>query len=325
MKNLLDPVVLFFFLGALSGLFKSGIRIPKDFHSTLSIYLLLSIGIKGGIELHHQQGSTVLIPGLVTIALGMFITLLAKWILQYLGKFDQANAIAIATHYGSVSAVTFAVVTSFLHSRNIDYEEYVIVLLVMLEISSLIMGVGLSTRIHRQPDAKRWAAIKEVFLGKTVLLLLGGLFIGWTIAYSGNTQINFFFFDLFKGFLCIFMLEMGVVASERFPDLKKVGWFLLGFGILMPLMSAILGLLAGKLCGISEGGAIVLATMCASASYIAAPAAMKVVLPQANPTYYLTSALGITFPFNMLIGIQLYTALGEKLYHWNTVQLGNLF
>jgi len=314
MKSLLDPVVLFFILGAAAGILKSGLRVPASFYQTLSIYLLLSIGIKGGIELFKNDPSN-LAPALIgTLALGILITLLAFLILYKLGKFDRTNAVAIATHYGSVSAVTFAVVTSYLQDHQMKYEEYVTVLLVMLEIPSIAVGVFLAKWGDRSEGFKWKALLHEVFLGKTILLLLGGLVIGLTIAYTGNKQINFIFFDLFKGFLAIFMLEMGVVASERFPDLKKAGPFLLVFGVLMPILSACLGILTAAGCGLSVGGAVVLATMAASASYIAAPAAMKIALPEANPTFSLTAALGITFPFNILLGIPIYAAMAQFIY-----------
>ncbi len=316
MQSLLDPVILFFILGAFGGLVKSDLRIPEAFYHTLSIYLLLSIGIKGGIELYHNQLDEIILPALATIFLGGFITVLAFLILKNIGKFDKTNAVAIATHYGSVSAVTFAVVLSYLADRQVKYEQYVTVLLVMLEIPSIAVGIFLAKWTSKsQKKINYKALLHEIFFGKTILLLVGGLLIGVATAYTGNKQINFFFFDLFKGFLAIFMLEMGVVASQRFGDLRKVGAFLLGFGVVMPIISATLGIAIAMFIHLSLGGAIVLATMAASASYIAAPAAMKIALPEANPTYYLTSALGITFPFNIILGIPIYYYLATHLYH----------
>lgn len=314
MQSLLDPVILFFILGAFGGLVKSDLRIPEAFYNTLSIYLLLSIGIKGGIELYHNNLNTMLLPAICTIFLGGLITVVAFLILSKLGKFDKTNAVAIATHYGSVSAVTFAVVLSYLADRHVKYEQYVTVLLVMLEIPAIAVGVFLAKWNTREKKLNYKALLHEIFLGKTILLLVGGLIIGITTAYTGNKQINFFFFDLFKGFLAIFMLEMGVVASQRFSDLKKVGPFLLGFGVVMPFISATLGIAIAMLINLSVGGAIVLATMAASASYIAAPAAMKIALPKANPTFYLTSSLGITFPFNIIVGIPIYYYFAHYLY-----------
>lgn len=316
MKTFLDPVVLFFLLGALAGISKSDLRIPNSFYATLSIYLLLSIGIKGGIELYHSQPGNFLLPMVGTLVLGVLITLLAKFILEKIGKFDTDNAIAIAAHYGSVSAVTFAVVLSFLKDKGIAYDNYMTVLLVMLEVPAIAVGVFLSKLRNRGSTGGFGRLVHEVFMGKSILLLVGGLVIGFVIGYTDNKQINFFFFDLFKGFLAIFMLEMGIVASERFGDLKRVGLFLIGFGILMPVISATLGILIGLLTGLSEGGTIVLATMAASASYIAAPTAMRIAIPEANATYSITAALGITFPFNILFGIHIYHAITHACYSY---------
>lgn len=316
MQTLLDPVVLFFVLGAFAGIVKSGLRIPLAFYNTLSIYLLLSIGIKGGIELFDHPLSEILWPAIGTILLGGLITVMAFLILSRIGRFDKTNAVAIATHYGSVSAVTFAVVLNYLQDRSMPYEKYVTVLLVLLEIPSIAVGVFMAKWNRGKEGFELKKLLHEVFLGKTILLLIGGLFIGLTTAYTGNKQLNFFFFDLFKGFLAIFMLEMGVVASQRFPDLKKVGPFLILFGICMPIISAVTGIGIAMLTGLSAGGAIVLATMAASASYIAAPAAMKIALPEANATYYLTASLGITFPFNIIAGIPLYYQITHYLYQF---------
>ncbi len=314
MNSLLDPVILFFILGALGGIVKSDLRIPQSFYETLSIYLLLSVGIKGGIELYKNNITHVLLPAIGTILLGILITLIAFVILYKLGKFNRINSVAIATHYGSVSAVTFAVVLSYLDHRFIQYEDYVTVLLVMLEIPSIGVGIFLARWENSNKAFNLKKLLHEIFLGKTIFLLVGGLFIGIVIAYTGNKQVHFFFFDLFKGFLSIFMLEMGIVASQRFSDLKKVGIFLLVFAIVMPIISAVLGLLTAKILGLSVGGATVLATMAASSSYIAAPAAIRIALPQANMTYCLTASLGITFPFNILIGIPLYFELAQWIF-----------
>lgn len=314
MKAILDPVVLFFILGAVAGLLKSDLRVPQSFYNTISLYLLISIGIKGGIELYHSDAESVVIPILATLLLGVIITNLAKFMLDKTNKFNAADAISIATHYGSVSAVTFAVVISYVKSQGIAYENYMTVLLVMLEIPAIITGVILAAKASNKANNNIGVIIKEVFLGKSILLIVGGIFIGYTVGYTDNKQINFFFFDLFKGFLCLFMLEMGIITSERIKDLKKVGLTLIAFGVVMPLISASLGILTGVFCGLSEGGTTILAAMAASASYIAAPAAMRLALPEANPTFSLTAALGITFPFNVILGIPLYSYLTALFY-----------
>lgn len=318
MEALLDPVVLFFALGAFAGLIKSDLRVPGSFYQTLSIYLLLSIGIKGGIELSHNPLSQIVWPAVGTLLLGISITLIAFLIVLKIGKLDRINAVSVATHYGSVSAVTFAVAISYLKNLNITYESYSTVLLVLLEVPSIAVGILLARlggKQNREEGYSLKKIIHEVFFGKTILLLLGGMGIGLVTGTTHNVAINSFFLDLFKGFLCFFMLEMGIVSAGRIKDLKKVGPFLLVFGIAMPMLSSLLGIGVGMVTGLSVGGAFILATMAASASYIAAPAAMKIALPDANPTLSLTSALGITFPFNVLVGIPLYYQLTNFMYH----------
>lgn len=311
--SFLDPVILFFLLGALAQLVKSDLKIPDDFYNTISIYLLLAIGIKGGIELYKTDSSDILLPALGTLILGPFITFLSFIILKNILKFDKTNSISIAAHYGSCSAVTFAVVVAFLKANGIIYESYSTVLLVLFEIPGIAMAILMAKiDVHTKFNVK--TMLHDVFLGKSILLLVGGLFIGIFIGYSGNKQLDFFFIDLFKGFLALFMLEMGIITAKRLYDLKKIGIPLIIFGITMPLISGILGIVVGKLTGLSLGGTVVLATLSASASYIAAPAAMQIVLPKANPTYSLTAALGITFPFNILVGINIYLMITEFFY-----------
>ncbi|MEO8513731.1 MAG: sodium-dependent bicarbonate transport family permease [Ignavibacteria bacterium] len=311
--NILDPVILFFLLGVIAQIVKSDLKIPDDFYNTISIYLLLAIGIKGGIELYKTGIGAVIYPAIGTIILGPVIAFLAFSILRFIIKFNKDDSIAIAAHYGSCSAVTFAVITDYLRSVLIPYEEFSTVLLVLFEIPGIAAAILLAkVDAHSKFDIK--SLIHDVFFGKSILLLVGGLFIGIFIGYTATKQLNFFFIDLFKGFLAIFMLEMGIVTAKRLGDLKKVGIPLLVFGILFPVIASLLGILTGMICGLSPGGTIILATLAASASYIAAPAAVQIILPNANPTLYLTLALGITFPFNILFGIQLYTFFVQKAY-----------
>lgn len=311
--SILDPVILFFILGAFAQLVKSDLKIPDDFYNTISIYLLLAIGIKGGIELYKTGLSDIVYPALGTLILGPVITLIAFFILKNLLRFDKVNSIAIAAHYGSCSAVTFAVVTSVLKASGVIYEQYSTVLLVLFEIPGIAAAILLA-KVDTKTKFNVKALIHDVFLGKSILLLVGGLIIGIFIGYTGNKQLDFFFIDLFKGFLALFMVEMGIITAKKLKDLKKVGIPLVLFGIGMPVIAGILGIIAGKLCGLSYGGTVVLGTLSASASYIAAPAAMQIALPNSNPTYYLTASLGITFPFNILIGITIYQYLSKLLY-----------
>lgn len=311
--NLLDPVILFFILGVIAQIVKSDLKIPDDFYNTISIYLLLAIGIKGGIELYKTGIGAIIYPAIGTIILGPVIAFLAFSILRYIIKFNKVDSIAIAAHYGSCSAVTFAVITDYLRSALIPYEEFSTVLLVLFEIPGIAAAILLAkVDVHSKFDIK--SLIHDIFFGKSILLLVGGLFIGIFIGFSATKQLNFFFIDLFKGFLAIFMLEMGIVTAKRLGDLKKVGFPLLVFGIVFPIIASILGIITGILCGLSPGGTIILATLAASASYIAAPAAVQIILPNANPTLYLTLALGITFPFNIIFGIHLYTYFVQKAF-----------
>lgn len=310
----MDPVILFFLLGFIACLVKSDLRIPQSFYNVLSIYLLLSIGIKGGIELYKTEFSKVILPILGTLILGIIITIVAFLILQKILKFNLDNAAAIAMHYGSVSAVTFAVVTSYMNSKQIPYEEFMTVLLVMLEVPAIAVALIIFNYARKTKETKFGDIFHEIFFGKSMMLLLGGLIIGAFISYSGNKQLNFFFLDLFKGFLAIFMLEMGIVTAERFSDLKTIGIKLIAFGVIMPCISFTIGMLFAKFLNLSMGGAIVLSTMAASASYIAAPTAARLSIPNANPTYYLSAALGVTFPFNIILGIPLYTQIVKWFY-----------
>jgi len=302
----IDPVVLFFLLGILASLARSGLSVPKDFYETLGIFLLLSIGIKGGVDLGHVELQDFLLPSIVAIILSIFITLLSYAILRSGKKLERADAVSIAAHYGSVSVVTFAVAEQFLESSGVSFEELSTVLLVVLEVSGIVAGIALSRITSRASGTSIFVLMQEVFLGKGVLLLIGGLFIGRFTTLSGNTQIHLFFLDLFKGFLALFMLEMGVMTAKRFGDLRFIGIKLLLFGIGMPIFAGCLGVIGGLAAGLSVGGTALFATMAASASYIAAPAAMRIAEPTSNPTLSMTAALGITFPFNILIGIPLY-------------------
>jgi hypothetical protein len=306
LENLLDPVVLFFLAGLIAGILKSDLRLPESIYEILSIYLLLAIGLKGGVQLAESDLGSVTVPTLGAIALGVVIPFIAYFILRTLGKFNRADSAAIAAHYGSVSAVTFAVVLSFLTQIGVWYEEYVTVLLVMLEIPAIAIGIFIARTKATNRPLRVGLLMHEVFLGKSLYLLVVGLIVGYVLGPSGMEPVRLVFVDLFRGALAFFLLEMGLVASNRLVDLKRAGAFLVGFGILMPLLSGVLGCAMGVLTGLSVGGTAVLATLAGSASYIAAPAAMRVAVPEANPTLYVTASLGITFPFNLVVGIPVY-------------------
>jgi hypothetical protein len=305
----LDVVVLFFVLGVVARLAKSELRLPEALYETLSIYLLLAIGLKGGAELARQPIASILPVALVAVALGASIPLLLYPVLRALGRLGVADSASIAAHYGSVSVVTFAVGTSFLVSARIPTEPYMPLLVALMEAPGIIVGIVLARALADRGDAPplRWGALAhEVLFGKSVILLLGGLVIGTLAGAAALAPIEPLFMGLFKGVLALFLLEMGLVAGGRIADLRRAGPFLIAFGILVPLALGFVGALLGHVLGLSLGGTTLLATLAASASYIAAPTAMRVAVPEANPALSIGVVLGVTFPFNILVGIPVY-------------------
>jgi uncharacterized protein len=306
-STVIDPVILFFVLGITAGLLRTELRLPAAVYELVTIVLLLAIGLKGGVEL-AKQPLTDLLPQMVAVVLmGFLLALLAFPVLRYLGRLRRADAASIAAHYGSVSVGTFAVVIAYLGSRGIPFEEHMPLLLVLLEVPAILVGIVLARGIT---SSTRWGSVlREVFLGKGIVLLLGGLLIGWAAGPEGVVPLEPLFVDLFKGVLALFLLEMGLITATQVAGLRHHGLFLVAFGVGMPLFSALVGTGTAWLLGLSVGGTAVLATLAASASYIAVPAAMRISVPEANPTLSLAAALGITFPFNVLLGIPIYHAM----------------
>lgn len=307
----LDPIVLFFALGLGAGILKADLRLPPAIYEFVSTVLLLSIGMKGGIELARQPAEGLALDLLLTLILGILLTFIAFFILRYVGRLDQSNSAAVAAHYGSVSIGTFAVAVAFLAGAGISYEPTLPLLLVLLEIPAIVLGILLARGVKAGTP---WGEIAhEVLLGRSVLLLLGGLAIGWAAGAEGLEPVAPLFFDLFKGILAVFLLEMGLIAADHLGGFRRHGLFMGAFALLIPPVFAMIGLGFAMLMGLSVGGAILLATLAASASYIAAPAAMRSAVPEANPALSLTAALAITFPFNILVGIPLYQQAAEWL------------
>jgi uncharacterized protein len=312
--NLLDPVILFFIIGIVAGLLRSDLRLPAVVYETLSIYLLLAIGLKGGIQLAESELARVILPSLGTLLLGLVVPIVAYLILRGIGKFSIADSAALAAHYGSVSAVTYAIVLTYIERMAIPLEGFTTVLLVLLEIPAILVGIFLA-RLKLSSGPVRWGRLlHEVFLGKSVYLLVAGLIVGYLTGAEKAAALDPVFTEPFKGALAFFLLEMGIVTSHRLADLKKVGLFLVSFAIVMPVISGVLGTVTGWAFGLTVGGTAVLATLAASASYIAAPAAMRIAVPESNPTLYLVASLGVTFPFNITIGIPLYYHMALFIY-----------
>jgi uncharacterized protein len=313
----MDPVVLFFLLGVVARLAKSDLKLPEALYETLSIYLLLAIGLKGGVELAKHPLTTVAPQALAAIAMGITLPLLVYPVLRFAGRFNVFDAAAIAGHYGSVSVVTFAVGLAFLLKREVAFEEYMPLFVALLEVPGIVVAIVLARALASGGALRtiRWGELAhEILFGKSMVLLVGGLLIGWIAGPLGIDPMRGLFFDLFKGVLALFLLEMGLVAASRIGDLKRAGPFLIVFGIVAPMLLSIIGALLGHAIGLSMGGTMLLATLAASASYIAAPAALRIAIPEANPTLSIGVALGITFPFNLTLGIPLYFEIAKFLH-----------
>lgn len=310
--NLLSPIVLAFALGIFAKLIRSELALPRDLYTTLSIYLLLALGLKGGVELSESSVQEIAWPALVTLILGCLTPVSAYFLLRKLGRFNSADAAGMAAHYGSVSAVTYMAAQQFAVNMGAKVEGFMPTLLTLLESPGIhiALAIGALKRVKR-PGAdvtknSNMAILHEILTARSMVLLVGGLVIGFLMGAKGYEPIKPFFETGFKGALVLFILEMGMVAAARFEDLKVVGARLIGLGILLPVLHGLLGVLLGHFAGLSVGGMMVLGTMAASASYIAAPPAVRMTLPEANPTYYLTASLAVTFPFNLVAGIPLY-------------------
>ncbi|MBS9477642.1 sodium-dependent bicarbonate transport family permease [Ancylobacter radicis] len=320
---LLSPPVLCFGLGALACALRSNLRVPAPVFEAVSIYLLLAIGLKGGAELAETRWADIAAPAGAALALGMLIPVWCFLALRRIAGFSVADAASLAAHYGSVSAVTFIAVISYLERAGVPHEGFMTAILALMEAPAIVVALLLARMAQNRagPTAEDapaptslGEALREVVSAKSFLLLVGGLVIGGLIGKVGLAPVRPFFGDLFLGFLCLFLLELGIVAAEKADAAWQAGGRLLAFALLAPLVNGALGLLAGHAAGLSEGGAVVLATLAASASYIAAPAAVRLALPQANAAYSLAASLAITFPFNVVIGIPLYAAAAGLLY-----------
>ena len=315
LTNLLSPIVLAFVLGVIAGLIRSELELPEPVLKLLAIYLLFSIGLKGGTELAAVRLADVAPLLAVTLGLTIAIPVLVFLTLRRAAGFDAANAAAVAAHYGSVSSVTFFASMAFAKAMNTPAEGYLTAVVAIMEwgvIVALVLArasAGRATGTFRIGDL-----VLDTLRGRGILLLSGGMAIGMLAGERGWQQISPFYDDLFRGILMLFLLEMGMTAARQFRAFAQVGVFMTGFALVAPLVFGLSGVWLGWLVGLSQGGAFVLGAVCASASYIDAPAACRAALPQANPGIYLTASLGITFPFNILAGLPLYYQLARWLY-----------
>ena len=315
-QNLLSPIALAFALGVFAKVIRSEFQLPKDVYLGLSIYLLLALGLQGGVELAHASFDAILWPAVVTVLVGAVTPVTAYLVLRRLGRFGVQDSAGIAAHYGSVSAVTFIAAQQFVKAMGEEAEGFMPTLLTLLESPGIHIALVIGAIQSGAGGRPVRETLHEVLTGRTMVLLVGGLIVGFLMGEK-NWQAIELLYDtkgpVFKGALVLFLLEMGIVAGSRVGDLRKVGPFLLAFAVGMPIVHGALGAWLGTLAGLSVGGATVLGAMAASASYIAAPPAVRLTLPEANPTLYLTAALAITFPFNLLAGIPLYYEIARWL------------
>lgn len=313
---MLNPPVLFFFLGMLAVFLKSDLAIPQPLPKLFSLFLLISIGLHGGYELSKSGfDSTVFIALFLAVLMASIVPIYSYFILRI--KLDTYNAVAVSATYGSISAVTFITGITYLETIGIDYGGYMVAAMTLMESPAIIIGLVMAAIFAKpateegQPEAEKektdWGEIlREAFLNPSVFLLMGALIIGIVTGEKGWTSMEPLFGDLFKGILAFFLLDMGLVAAKRIYELKKLGVFLIGFGVFMPIVNAMVSMVLAYTFGLSKGDAFLLALLAASASYIAVPAAMRLSVPQASPSIYLPLSLAVTFPFNISLGIPLY-------------------
>lgn len=325
LSNLLIPAVLFFALGAIARIIKSDLRFPPDLAKVLSIYLLMAIGLHGGYELSKADLGVAMNAIMWALILGFAMPIVGYLSLIVTRKVSPMDAAAISAHYGSVSAGTFLTAIAFLDSSGIEYESYPLIMLAVMESPAIIVGLILAAMARKQIAAGNTAGgvsaddlvdnegskfshlLRDAFTNGSVVVLIGSMIIGAISQPSGIEKLKPFIDEIFMGVLCLFLFEMGMEAARRIKEFKKVGAPLAIFGIAMPLAGGFVGALVGHyMLEFSVGGTMLVAVLGASASYIAVPPAMRLAVPEANPSFYLTLSLGITFPFNVLVGIPLY-------------------
>jgi hypothetical protein len=313
LTNLLSPPVLAFALGVVAvAVVKADVRLPPPVYNALSMYLLLAIGLKGGVALAEAGIGKVMVPALATFVLGVVTPVLAYGVGRRFARLDVLNAGAVAAHYGSVSVVTFTAALAFLDAAGVVTGGFMAALVALLEVPGIIVALFLAARAsHGDADWRK--ALGEVVRGKGIVLLAGGVVIGTLAGPDRFTPVEPFFVGLFAGLLTLFLLELGAVAGHHLRELREAGWRVVAMALGLPVVQGTLGVSVGALAGLGVGDAAVLGAMTASASYIAAPAAVRLALPAADPGIYLPMALGVTFPFNLAFGIPIYYGLATVL------------
>jgi hypothetical protein len=317
-QNILSPAILFFALGIAAGFVKSDLEVPDSISRYLSLYLMMAIGFKGGVAIantHDLNGEVIAAIG-AGLAIGFLQPFIAYGLLRLTSKLDSPTAAAVAAHYGSISMVTFVTAATFLKAHDVVYAGYIVAILALMEAPAILSGLFIAHRaapqIKHASEEKKLMS-REIFTNGAILLLTGAFFIGWITGQPGMDKVAGFLDAPFQGILCLFLLDMGLLVARNLHHLRSFTWPLALFGIYMPLIGASIGLFTSRMIGLDVGTGTLFTVLCASASYIAVPAAMRLALPEAKAAIYVPMSLAITFPFNVTLGIPLYFALASKL------------
>ena len=317
-QNILSPAILFFALGLIAGLLKSDLEVPDSISRYLSLYLMMAIGFKGGVAIANTasfNGEILLAIG-AGLIFGFLQPFLGYGLLKLTTRIDNPTAAAVAAHYGSISIVTFATAAAFLNTNSTVYAGYIVAIVALMEAPAILSGLFIAHRTapetssHTQEEQK---LTREIFTNGAILLMSGAFLIGWITGPAGMQKIEGFINTPFQGILCLFLLDMGLVVAKNVHHLRNFTIPLALFGIYMPLIGACIGLGASWVIGLDVGTGTLFTVLCASASYIAVPAAMRLALPEAKAAIYIPLSLAITFPFNVTLGIPLYFAGAKAL------------
>ena len=313
-QNLISPMILFFALGVAAALARSDLSFPEAVAKGISLYLLFAIGFKGGVGVAaHGVDLGLALALLAGVVLSAGLPFVAFGLLRVMTQLSATDAAAVAAHYGSISIVTFVAASALLQAQGVAFEGYMVAVAAAMEAPAILAALWIISRAGGRPDDSPglW---REILLNGSIVLLVGAFAIGWITGEDGQAQIAAFIDAPFRGVLCLFLLDMGLVAGRGLRSARgALAPGVLAFGVTMPVVGALIGLAAGLAIGLSPGGVALMMVLAGSASYIAVPAAMRVALPEANPAVSLTLALGVTFPFNLTLGIPLYLALASAM------------
>ncbi len=311
--NLLQPAVLFFLLGAVAALARSDLALPRDASKALSLFLMLCIGFRGGTEARaHGLDADFATAAALGLGLSLLLPFPAYALLRRAGA-DRLTAAATAAHYGSVSVVTFAAAQTYLAARGAEPDGFMSAVLAIMETPAILVALWIASRSGKANRPAKSDTLREVFFNGASVLLIGSFLIGLVTGEAGEARLHVFIGPVFQGALCFFLLDLGVTAAGRWKEAGRIPPAILALGVVLPLLGATVGAVLATLAGLSPGNAAALTVLAASSSYIAAPAAMRLALPQADAGTYLTLSLGETFPFNLMVGIPLYHAATTAL------------